>query len=73
MHVATKPLWKLMGVQNLHFCEHICPACKKVDEAQKREAHFKMLDGLTIEERLRRVEEWIYDYNPPVDPRKTTF
>jgi len=31
--------------------------------AAKRREYFKSLDKLTTEERLRKIEEWIYDYD----------
>lgn len=42
----------------------ICGACRKADLESIRAKHFAELDALPIEERLRRVEEWIYDYRP---------
>lgn len=42
----------------------ICNECKKFENDQKRREHFHGLDGLTIEERLRKIEKWIYDYKP---------
>jgi len=43
----------------------ICNACQKLEDDCKRREHFHGLDGLTLEERIRRIEEWIYDYRPP--------
>ena len=47
----------------------ICNSCvrKKVDR-DKRE-YFHGLDGLTTEERLRRIEEFIYNYKVPANTR----
>jgi hypothetical protein len=42
----------------------ICGTCRKADMASARDQHFAKLDALSIEDRLRRVEEWIYDYRP---------
>jgi hypothetical protein len=41
-----------------------CPTCKKNEADAKRKAHFDALDRLTMEERVRKIEEWIYDYKP---------
>ncbi len=40
----------------------LCHKCakEKADEAERE--HFHGLDGLTIEERIRRVEKWIYNH-----------
>jgi hypothetical protein len=47
----------------------ICGVCRGKAAASKRDQHFAELDALPIEERLRRVEAWIYDYRPQyVDP-----
>lgn len=47
----------------------ICNVCRGKDVASKRDQHFAELDALSTEERLRRVETWIYDYRPQyVDP-----
>lgn len=51
----------------------VCPSCMQRQEAEKRKAHFDMLDKLTITERLRRLEEWIYDHKPPVNIRDLKF
>ena len=42
----------------------ICPECDKKEKDQKRREHFHGLDGLSLEERIRKIEEWIYDYRP---------
>ena len=43
---------------------HLCPKCKTKLKALERKKHFEFLDSLPIEARLRKVEEWIYDYKP---------
>ena len=47
----------------------LCDNCKREESDIKRREYFYGLDGLTIEERLRRVEEWIYNYKPYKEPR----
>ena len=47
----------------------LCDECQKEKEDIQRREYFHGLDGLTIEERLRRIEEWIYDYKPYKKPR----
>lgn len=42
----------------------ICGSCRAKDAGSKRDQHFAELGTLSVEERLRRVEEWIYDYRP---------
>jgi hypothetical protein len=44
----------------------ICSSCEKEEKAEAKAAYFAELDKLTLEERLRKVEEWIYEYRPPV-------
>lgn len=61
---VTPPTWPY---------EHTCPACKQVQAASARKAHFDHLDTLSIEERIRRIEEWIYNYKPPVSTRDVYF
>jgi hypothetical protein len=51
----------------------ICCSCAEKEADEKRRLHFSGLDGLTIEERLRKVEEWIYNYKRPIDPRNIRF
>jgi hypothetical protein len=41
-----------------------CGECRARALASKRDQHFAELDTLTVEERLRRIEAWIYDYRP---------
>ena len=42
----------------------VCPKCLALEEEKSRRLYFGGLDGLTIEERLRKIEEWIYDHKP---------
>jgi len=44
-----------------------CPFCKDIQEDVKRKSYFSGLDTLSIEERLCRIEEWIYDYKPKTE------
>lgn len=43
----------------------VCGDCRKAEAFEARKAYFAKLDQLSIEERLRKVEEWQYDYQPP--------
>ena len=51
----------------------VCCNCRKRFRDRKKREHFGGLDALTIEERLRKIEEWIYDYKPPVDLNDVKF
>lgn len=44
----------------------ICRDCAGKDTSRKRREHFGRLNALTIEERLRRLEE--IDYNDSINP-----
>ena len=37
-----------------------CSKCVKVEEAKKKAAHFTRLDKMTLEERMRELEEIAY-------------
>ncbi len=43
----------------------LCDTCWGEENSRKRREHFGALDALTVEERLRKIEDWIYDYRPP--------
>ncbi len=45
-----------------------CNNCKASAAQALREKHFNDLDNLSVEERLRRIEEWIYNYKAPLEP-----
>lgn len=45
-----------------------CQECRDKRLDIVRQAHFEKLDSLSMEERLRKVEEWIYDYKPKGNP-----
>jgi hypothetical protein len=47
----------------------VCNRCAAKEADRKRREHFGSLDGLTIEERLRKLEEWVYNYRPYKEPR----
>jgi len=50
-----------------------CHQCEEDEKKFKRKKHFEELDKLTIEKRLRMVEEWIYDYRPPISISEMRF
>ena len=41
----------------------ICHICQEKIDEENRRKHFDSLDKLTIEERIRNIEEWIYDHS----------
>lgn len=51
----------------------MCYDCQAVEDAAARKEYFANLDKLSIEERIRKIEEWIYNYRPPVDYRNARF
>ena len=51
-----------------HFHDHICKECTDTMIDKERRNYFKALDKLSMEERIRKIEEWIYDYVPPRNP-----
>ena len=55
------------------FPPKVCNECKEKERLADRKLHFQKLDDLTIEARVRRIEEWIYDYKPPVSLRDIKF
>lgn len=47
----------------------LCGACQGKNAEEKRRQALDRLAALPVEERLRRIEAWIYDYRPQyVDP-----
>jgi hypothetical protein len=52
---------------------NVCWSCKKKEADQKRREFLAGRAALTVEERLALIEQWIYDYQPPVDPRSIVF
>jgi len=54
------------------FPSSICRDCKNAEEAKKKKEHLDRLSTLTIEERIQKIEEWMYEhgktphgYQPP--------
>lgn len=43
----------------------VCGDCKEKEDKEREARHFAELDKLTLEERLRRVEKWIYHFATP--------
>jgi len=41
-----------------------CNRCRAETAEYKRRKHFRELERLSIESRVRRIEEWIYNYKP---------
>jgi len=44
----------------------ICSQCKKAKEEKAKQEYLDKLATLPIEQRIRAIEEWIYDYKPPI-------
>lgn len=42
----------------------ICSACRANEARAKKDKHLEELSQLSIEQRLRLIEEWIYNYKP---------
>lgn len=53
--------------------QRTCNGCRDIKKAELRKEHFANLDLLSMEERLRKVEEWIYDYEPPISVNDIKF
>ena len=51
----------------------ICHDCNQIKADMARIEHFSGLDGMTIEERLRRIEEQLYDLKFPVRMNELRF
>ena len=51
----------------------VCSACEQKEDDKARRRHFKGLDGLTLEERVRRLEEAAYDKHNETDIRDMRF
>lgn len=47
--------------------ELICHKCRRADWEQEREKHLDDLAALSIDKRIRKIEEWIYDHENPYD------
>ena len=52
------------GTTSFGRSQELCYACQDAKDKEERIAHFANLDSKSIEERIRLVEEWIYDYKP---------
>jgi len=42
----------------------ICDSCRLENKDKERKEYFASLDKLPLEERIRKIEEWIYEYRP---------
>ena len=51
----------------------ICAGCTETIEKKKRARSLSALKKLSVEERLEKIEAWIYDYKPPRNLRDTRF
>jgi hypothetical protein len=48
---------------------NICGACRVTEANANRLIYLKGLKALPIEDRIAKIEEWIYDYKPYIEPR----
>jgi len=42
-----------------------CPVCEMRAATKREEEYFARLDTMSMEERVRRIERWIYEYKAP--------
>ena len=47
---------------------HLCPDCEYKKAKAKSTLHFDKLDKLTLEQRIRKIENWMYRFKLPIDP-----
>lgn len=52
---------------------NICSECRQAEEDLKRRIHLHGLEVLTLTERIRKLEEWAYDYKPPMSIHDMKF
>lgn len=45
----------------VHTLDGVCSTCRKREADRARRVHFASLKGLTVEERLERIEKELYD------------
>lgn len=50
-----------------------CRECKNKELVSKRAQHLKGLEALTLEERIAKIEAWIYDYKFPINIYNTKY
>lgn len=43
----------------------VCYECGYIETKKQKDNYFRLLDELSMEDRVRKIEEWIYDYKPP--------
>lgn len=51
----------------------VCHSCADAAAAKARELQLAAVAALSTEERLRRIEAWIYDYRPQVPLSEMMF
>ena len=55
---------KTIAVTHTNFGRTVCNSCLASMEADNRQRYFDVLDTMSIHERVRAIEKWIYDYKP---------
>lgn len=51
---------------NVHVFNGLCPDCRDKQASVEKRQHLAGLRGLVVEERLERIEEFLYDTNVEV-------
>jgi hypothetical protein len=54
-------LLKQVAIGSGEVSPSLCLDCQKKEEDKRRRQYLKGLEGLTVEERLARIEELLYD------------
>jgi len=68
--ICTECKKEFMG--DVHSSNPVCSNCTETKLQIKKESHFKFLDSLTIEQRIRKIEEWQYNFDNNILPNLET-
>lgn len=55
---------KKISYTHSNWGQTVCDSCRRLQDTSTKKKHLDILDTLTLSERVRIIEEWIYNYEP---------
>lgn len=62
-----------VGHSPANLAPKVCGPCRGKEAKSKRDEHLAAMAALPIEQRIARIEAWLYDYEPPVPLSEMRF
>lgn len=60
--LVEEPCMRCGSIKLLNAADGICSECRSFERHEEHREHFEKIDQMTLEERVREIEEWIFEF-----------